>query len=223
MVSEETFESLLDPTKKLTTPRTHRRIEHSNARLYVVSLTLALVGAWFLVQSLPLDNARKPLSLPYTAETYAPHTFPTVPYVEPPEATTAGGSTPADAARESDRAARTERKTVSKVEIVISFALAQQGKRYSFGTKGPTTYDCSGLVLRAFAQIGVSLYHYTGEMLKRGVSVARSNLQRGDLIFPAQNHVGIYLGGNEFVHASSGKGKVVVAKVSAIYAIRRIV
>lgn len=110
----------------------------------------------------------------------------------------------------------------STIEVVIEFALAQRGDRYVWATSGPNTYDCSGLVLRAFKQIGISLPHFTGTMMNRGFKVDRANLKRGDIVFPTSGHVGIYLGNNQFVHASSGQGKVVTGKLYSFYTARRI-
>lgn len=217
MVSEDTFESLLDPTKTLTTPRSHRRkSDHSYTRPVVLLLILVITSPLLVTSVLPQDAPTKPLSVPYTAQTYAPLTFPTPPYVEPSEARSAGDN------ERASRTVQTERKQVSKVEIVISFAVAQVGKPYVWGASGPSTYDCSGLVLRAFAQIGMSLYHYTGEMMKYGQRVTRDGLQRGDIVFPSSGHVGIYLGDGRFLHASSGRGKVVIDSRFDFYTARRL-
>lgn len=109
------------------------------------------------------------------------------------------------------------------IETVIGYALAQQGDRYVFGTAGPNTFDCSGLVLAAFHQVGIELYHYTGVMLTKGTPVSRDEMQRGDIVFPSSGHVAIYLGNGMMIAASSGQGKVVVQKVYAFYAARRLV
>lgn len=112
---------------------------------------------------------------------------------------------------------------VSKVERVIAFALRQQGKPYRWNQTGPRGFDCSGLVVASFRSIGITLPHYTGDLRKRGIRISRSAMHRGDLIFPASNHVGIYLGGNKMVVASSGKGKVIIQTVYAFYTARRLV
>jgi cell wall-associated NlpC family hydrolase len=67
-----------------------------------------------------------------------------------------------------------------------------------------------------------SLPHYTGGIQKRGVKVSKKNLKRGDIIFPQKGHVGIYLGNGLMVHASSGHGKVIVAKPYGFYTARRV-
>lgn len=110
----------------------------------------------------------------------------------------------------------------SKVEIAIAYALAQQGDRYRWGASGPDAFDCSGLVLAAFKQVGLNLPHYTGTMIGYGTKVSRANMVRGDIIFPTSGHVAIYLGNNTMVAASSGAGKVRVQTVYSFYAARRL-
>jgi cell wall-associated NlpC family hydrolase len=82
-------------------------------------------------------------------------------------------------------------------------ALTQLGVRYQWGGASPSTgFDCSGLVMWAYAQVGISLPHYTGAQRAAGTPVSRSQLARGDLVFfNGDDHVGIYLGNGEFVHA----------------------
>lgn len=109
----------------------------------------------------------------------------------------------------------------SRVEAVIAFALSQVGKPYVWAADGPSSYDCSGLVLASFARIGVKLPHYTGWIIGKGQRISRSQLMRGDVVFPTSGHVGIYLGSNMFVHASSSRGRVSVTKLYSFYAARR--
>jgi cell wall-associated NlpC family hydrolase len=89
-------------------------------------------------------------------------------------------------------------------------ALTQRGKPYVWGAAGPDSYDCSGLVLWAFAQEGISLPHYTGSLWNSGMHVSRADLQPGDLVFffPDISHVGIYIGNGLMVDAPS-TGQVV--------------
>lgn len=119
------------------------------------------------------------------------------------------------------KTASTTRK--QKIEKVIAFALSQKGDRYKWGATGPNSWDCSGLVMAAFQRGGKRLPHYTGGIATKGTAVSRSHLQRGDIVFPQKGHVGIYLGNGMMVHASSGKGKVVVAKVYGFYKARRVI
>lgn len=114
-----------------------------------------------------------------------------------------------------------------KLEYVIYVAQQQLGKKYVFGSSGTSTFDCSGLTMYCFKQIGINLAHsaYTqgyGNTYEKISS--KSSLRRGDLVFfntmsdsDSCDHVGIYLGKDHFIHASSGAGKVVVSSLGSGY------
>jgi cell wall-associated NlpC family hydrolase len=85
----------------------------------------------------------------------------------------------------------------------VTYALAQLGKPYVWGAAGPSSYDCSGLTMAAWATVGIALLHYTGDQQTEGAAVAAATLEPGDLILvpgsdsPAPGiagHVGLYLG-----------------------------
>jgi cell wall-associated NlpC family hydrolase len=82
-------------------------------------------------------------------------------------------------------------------------ALTRQGDAYIWGAAGPSTFDCSGLVVWAFGQEGISLPHYTGDLWNSGMHVSRSDLEPGDLVFffADISHVGIFLGNGLMVDA----------------------
>jgi cell wall-associated NlpC family hydrolase/outer membrane murein-binding lipoprotein Lpp len=84
------------------------------------------------------------------------------------------------------------------------------GDWYQWGAAGPSVFDCSGLVVWAYAQLGISLPHYTGDIWNLGVHVARDQLQPGDLVFffPNVEHMGIYVGNGEFLDAPATGQKV---------------
>lgn len=105
---------------------------------------------------------------------------------------------------------------------VVAFALAQVGKPYRWAAAGPNAYDCSGLVMAAYWRAGVRLPHQTGGIIRYGTPVSRSQLQPGDIVFPASGHVAIYLGGGMIVHAPHPGDHVRVAKLYAFWAARRI-
>ena len=105
---------------------------------------------------------------------------------------------------------------------VVDIALAQVGKGYVFATAGPNTFDCSGLVTYCYGQMGISITHssqaqYNIVAGKGHLVYSTSYLSPGDLVFwghggsgSAIYHVGIYIGGGQYVHASSpGVGVVV--------------
>jgi cell wall-associated NlpC family hydrolase len=77
------------------------------------------------------------------------------------------------------------------------------GDWYQWGAAGPSVFDCSGLVVWAYAQLGISLPHYTGDIWNLGVHVPRDQLRPGDLVFffPGVEHMGIYVGGGNFLDA----------------------
>jgi cell wall-associated NlpC family hydrolase len=85
----------------------------------------------------------------------------------------------------------------------LRFALTKRGDPYVWGAAGPSAFDCSGLVLWAYAQVGISLPHFTGDQWSMGVHVARADLQPGDLVFfyPDIGHVGLYIGNGLMVDA----------------------
>jgi cell wall-associated NlpC family hydrolase len=97
---------------------------------------------------------------------------------------------------------------------VVAFAMAQVGKPYRHAADGPGAFDCSGLAKAAYARAGVSLPHQTRGIAGRGRPVGRAELQPGDLVFTDPGHVGIYVGGNRMVHASTVRGGV---KLSPVY------
>ncbi|HEY6786365.1 MAG TPA: C40 family peptidase [Trebonia sp.] len=93
---------------------------------------------------------------------------------------------------------------VSNVEtIALRYALTKVGDPYVWGAAGPDAFDCSGLVVWAYAQEGISLPHYTGSLWNSGMHVSRDQLQPGDLVFffADISHVGIYIGNGLMVDA----------------------
>ena len=96
---------------------------------------------------------------------------------------------------------------------VVKYALAQQGKPYVFGADGPDSFDCSGLTMAAWRQVGVSLPHSAHLQYAQIPHVSRSNLQPGDLVFFYSDihHVGIYVGNGNVVHAPTTGDVVKVA------------
>ena len=99
-------------------------------------------------------------------------------------------------------------------EQALRLALSQRGKPYMWGAAGPNAYDCSGLVMWAYGQLGIHLDHYTGNQWNEGIHVSRSQLQPGDLVFfYGIEHVGLYIGGNLMVDAPSFGQVVMVQQI----------
>jgi len=74
-----------------------------------------------------------------------------------------------------------------------------------WGAAGPYAYDCSGLTMRAYQQVGISLPHYAQSQFYSGRQIAVADLQPGDLVFYYSpiHHVGIYIGGGMIVNAEN--------------------
>ena len=98
----------------------------------------------------------------------------------------------------------------------LQYALKQIGDKYVFGAAGMTTWDCSGLTMRAFQNVGVSLPHSSRAQYGYGKSVKRSELKPGDLVFFGRpiSHVGIYIGGGKMVHAPRSGSRVKIASAA---------
>jgi cell wall-associated NlpC family hydrolase len=106
---------------------------------------------------------------------------------------------------------------------MVERALSWIGVRYRFGGQDEKKgFDCAGLVRRVFSAT-VDLPRTAAAQFRHGCQVPREELQPGDLVFFRNtykrgiSHVGIYIGGGEFVHAASRRRSVVVDKLSSPY------
>ncbi len=105
---------------------------------------------------------------------------------------------------------------------VTSTALSLRGAPYRNGGSDPTGFDCSGFVRYVFSQHGVTVPRTVTDQYRAGRQVDGQQLEPGDLVFfatvaPGASHVGIAIGGDEFVHAPSSTGEVRVERLSAPY------
>jgi peptidoglycan DL-endopeptidase RipA len=99
--------------------------------------------------------------------------------------------------------------SVETGQRAVQAAESQIGKPYQWGAAGPDSYDCSGLVMWAYEQVGVHLDHYTGDQWNEGAHIPTSALRPGDLVFFATDtsdpntihHVGMYIGNGSMVEA----------------------
>jgi cell wall-associated NlpC family hydrolase len=105
---------------------------------------------------------------------------------------------------------------------VAGTALSLRGSPYRKGGANPTGFDCSGFVRYVFGQHGQAVPRSVGELFRAGEEIPASALQPGDLVFfdtagGGASHVGIVIGGDEFVHAPSTSGVVRVDRISGSY------
>jgi len=121
------------------------------------------------------------------------------------------------------------KKSTDKCRRIEKIAKKKLGKRYVWGASGTkNTYDCSSFTKYVYRKNGIAIPRTSIMQSKHGKYVKRKDLKKGDLIFfdtskrrkGYVNHVGIYLGNNKFIHASSAKKKVVVSSLSRFYAQR---
>jgi cell wall-associated NlpC family hydrolase len=93
------------------------------------------------------------------------------------------------------------------------------GIPYQWGGESPSTgFDCSGFTYYVFSRVGVSLPRTVSTQYGVGVSVSRSQLQPGDLVFfNGLGHVGIYIGGNQFIHSPHTGDVVKISSITGYY------
>nr|WP_246421709.1 C40 family peptidase [Texcoconibacillus texcoconensis] len=100
---------------------------------------------------------------------------------------------------------------VEDISVIIDEAKTHIGTPYSFGGTSPSGFDCSGFLYYTFQQEGITIPRTTSTQYNYGETVNRDSLEIGDIVFfetykPGPSHSGIYVGGNEFIHASSSNG-----------------
>ncbi|TDC87840.1 NlpC/P60 family protein [Actinomadura sp. 7K507] len=90
-----------------------------------------------------------------------------------------------------------------KAAQALRAAMSKIGRPYVWGAAGPSSFDCSGLTMWAYKQVGINLPHYTGSQWNAGTHVSRSQLQPGDLVFfySDLHHMGMYVGNGKMLHA----------------------
>ena len=102
----------------------------------------------------------------------------------------------------------------AKYGSVVGYALSFQGVPYVYGGTSPSGFDCSGLVQYVFAAFGKQLPRTAGAQKAVCTPISESQLQPGDLVFWGVSHVGIYIGGGNFVHAPTTGDHVKVTSMN---------
>jgi peptidoglycan DL-endopeptidase CwlO len=107
----------------------------------------------------------------------------------------------------------------SKYGGVVGIAMQYLGTPYRWGGSSPSTgFDCSGFTMYVFSRVGVSIPRTVSTQYGVGVAVSRSELQPGDLVFfNGLGHVGIYVGGNQFIHSPHTGDVVKISSITGYY------
>lgn len=139
---------------------------------------------------------------------------------EVPRATAQPAARPATTTRSA-----ATRQPSGSINSLLSTARSQLGVRYVWGGTSRRGFDCSGFVSYVFRQHGISLPRTSAVQATVGTPVSRGNLQPGDLVFfrtrgSRISHVGIWLGNNQFIHASSGGGRIRIDRLAGYYSAR---
>jgi cell wall-associated NlpC family hydrolase len=111
---------------------------------------------------------------------------------------------------------------------VVRVAYSKVGAAYRFGSTGPNRFDCSGFTSYVMKQMGVVVPRSSRAQYNSGRAVSRTGLQAGDLVFfqgsngrGGVGHVGVYIGNNRMIHASTPSTGVIVSSLSERYYVSR--
>ena len=137
-------------------------------------------------------------------------------------ATSRGGVTREKTTEDKTETTTTTTASSGKGATVVETAKNYIGYRYVYGAAGPNSFDCSGFTSYVFKLHGVSLSRTAKAQYSNGVAVARSDLQPGDLVMfgpsvSGINHVGIYIGGGQIVHAANPSRGVTIDTINSGY------
>lgn len=105
---------------------------------------------------------------------------------------------------------------------IVDFAKTLLGSRYVYGGTTTSGFDCSGFVQYVYKNFGISLNRSSRDQYSNGVAVSKSNLQAGDVLFFSSTggsitHVGLYIGNDQFIHASTPATGVIISSMSQAY------
>jgi len=110
----------------------------------------------------------------------------------------------------------------TKEDELLETAKEYLGVPYIWAANGPSAFDCSGFTKYVYKKNGITLPRYSGHQANVGTKISYDELQKGDLVFfdtakgfhKKVNHVGIYIGDNKFIHASSARKQVMITSFS---------
>ena len=181
-------------------------MSRSSACIFVIAMTV--------LPSACASTGATPRPFPTPSAPPSSTTPTATPSPSSPAPPTAVGSVPSPVATSGGRSAT--------AYGVTGTALGLRGAPYRNGGSDPSGFDCSGFVQYVFGENGVSVPRTVTEQFRAGREVDPPRMEPGDLVFfttvtSGASHVGISIGGDEFVHAPSGAGEVRVERLSAPY------
>lgn len=130
------------------------------------------------------------------------------------------------ASRSDDR--ERSRQSRELASDIVDYAKEFLGCSYSYGASGPKSFDCSGFTMYVYDNFDISLPHSSTSQAKKGEYVRKDDLAKGDLVFfetssRGISHVGLYIGGGKFIHASTSARDVEISSLSETYYAKRYV
>lgn len=138
-------------------------------------------------------------------------------------------TTNTNAAKQTATQSTADAPNASSADTLVNFALQYKGKAYKAGGVGPNAFDCSGFTMFVYKNaLGISLPHSSSAQAGYGTYVAKENLQKGDLVFfknggSGIGHVGLYIGGGQFIHASTSSTGVIISDINSAYNVKNYV
>ena len=119
----------------------------------------------------------------------------------------------------SSKSSSSSKKSGTTGEDIVAYAKKFLGYKYVYGASGPNSFDCSGFTSYVYKHFGYSLNRTSGGQRSNGSGVSKSDLEPGDILC-FSGHVGIYIGGNKFIHAANPKKGVIISSLSESYYVK---
>lgn len=183
---------------------------------------VAIVDKWFKVVT--PDGTEGYVYISYTTEKAPPTPTPV-----PAKKSSSGGGSSGGSGK-TGKVASLPAISGCNGQSIVDICVAMLGVNYVFSGESTSGVDCSGLVVFAYRQVGVSVPHLAQSITTCGINVAREDIAIGDVVCWDTGggycgHVGIYVGGGQVIHASSSKGCVVYGSLDMmpILTIRRLI
>ena len=119
----------------------------------------------------------------------------------------------------SSKSSSSSKKSGTTGEDIVAYAKKFLGYKYVYGASGPNSFDCSGFTSYVYKHFGYSLNRTSGGQRSNGSGVSKSDLEPGDILC-FSGHVGIYIGGNKFIHAANPSKGVIISSLSESYYVK---